>query len=147
LSRRLKRKMATKAIAEYPNIPSILALIGGSLILLVDVLLLAVSVVILPHLNYTTVMRPQGYTGSIPDLVSGFVGALAAFGLICGSIVLFASIALRLMPRHRQTWGVLVLVFSILSFFGFGGFIVGAVLGIIGAIMILQWKPPTATPQ
>ena len=139
--------MATKTVAEYPNIPSVLALIGGSLIILVDVLLLAVSVVILPHLNYTTVMPPRGYTGSIPSLVSGVVGTIAAFGLFCGSIVLFASIALRLMPRHRQTWGVLILVFSILSFFGFGGFIIGAVLGIIGAIMILQWKPPIPTPQ
>ncbi|HET7404707.1 MAG TPA: DUF6114 domain-containing protein [Candidatus Bathyarchaeia archaeon] len=138
--------MATKTIAEYPNIPSILALVGASLIVLVDVLLLAVSVVILPHLNYTNVMPPRGYTGSIPSLVSGFVGALAAFGLACGAIVLFASIAVRLIPRHRQTWGVLILVFSILSFFGFGGFIIGSLLGIIGAIMILQWKPPP-TPQ
>ena len=138
--------MATKTIAEYPNIPSILALIGASLIVLVDILLLAVSVVILPHLNYTNVTPPRGYTGSIPSLVSGFVGALAAFGLACGAIVLFASIAVRLIPRHRQTWGVLILVFSILSFFGFGGFIIGSLLGIIGAIMILQWKP-TPTPQ
>ena len=140
--------MATKTTVEYPNLPSILSLIGGTLILLVDILLLAVSIVILPHLNYTTVTPPRGYTGSIPNLVSGFVGALAAFGLLCGAIVLFSSVALRLMPRHRQTWGVLILVFSILSFFGFGGFIIGAVLGVIGAILILTWKPPaTPTPQ
>jgi len=49
---------------------------------------------------------------------------------------------LRFMPSQRQTWGIFILVFSILSFFGFGGFIVGAVLGIVGAIMILRWKPP-----
>ena len=140
--------MATKTVVEYPHLPSILALVGGSLILLVDILLLAVSIIILPHLNYTTVTPPRGYTGSIPNLVSGFVGAIAAFGLMCGAIVLFSSVALRLMPHHRQTWGVLILVFSILSFFGFGGFIIGAVLGITGAIMILQWKPPaTLTPQ
>jgi len=139
--------MATKTIAEYPKIPSILALLGASLIILADVLLLAVSIVILPHLNYPNVTPPKGYTGSIPDLVSGFVGALAAFGLACGAIVLFASIALRLVPRHRQTWGVLILVFSILSFFGFGGFVIGALLGIIGAILTLQWKPPAPTPE
>ena len=134
--------MTQKTTVEYPNIPSILALVGGSLILLFGAFLLAVSVVILPHLNYTTVTPPQGYTGSIPGLVSGIVGALASFGLICGAIVLASAVALRLMPSQRQTWGVLILVFSILSFFGFGGAIAGAVLGIVGGIMILRWKPP-----
>jgi hypothetical protein len=138
--------MVQKTALEYPNLPSILALIGGAIILFVAVLLLAVSVVILPHLNYTTVTPPTGYTGSIPSLVSGIVGALASFGLVCGVIVLISAIALRLMPRHRQTWGVLILVFSILSFFGFGGAIAGAVLGIVGGILILRWKPPT-TPM
>ncbi len=128
---------------EYPNVPSILALVGGSLILLAAVILLAVSVVILPHLSYTNVTPPQGYTGSVSGLVSGFVGALAAFGLVCGAIVVISAIALRLMPVHRTTWGVLILVFSILSFFGFGGFIAGAVLGVVGAILVLRWKPPT----
>jgi hypothetical protein len=146
MPRRLKRKMVQKTALEYPNLPSILALIGGGIILFVALLLLTVSVVILPHLNYTTVTPPQGYTGSISGLVSGIVGALASFGLICGLIVLISAIALRLMPRHRQTWGVLILVFSILSFFGFGGAIAGAVLGIVGGILILRWKPPT-TPM
>ncbi len=140
---RLKENITQKSVVEYPNLPSILALVGGSLILLVDVVLLAVSLVILPHLNYTNVTPPANYTGSIPSLVSGFVGAIAAFGLVCGSIVLVSSVALRLMPSQRQTWGILILVFSILSFFGTGGLVVGAVLGIVGAVMTLRWKPPT----
>jgi hypothetical protein len=137
--------MVQKTALEYPNLPSILALIGGAIILFVAILLLAVSVVILPHLNYASVTPPHSYTGSISGLVSGIVGALASFGIVCGAIVLISAIALRLMPRHRQTWGVLILVFSILSFFGFGGFVAGALLGIVGAILILRWKPP-ATP-
>ena len=43
-------------------------------------------------------------------------------------------------PNQRTLWGALVLVFSCLSFFGFGGFIIGAILGIIGGIMALTWK-------
>ncbi len=139
--------MAQKTALEYPNLPSILAIVGGGIILFVALLLLAVSVVILPHLNYTNVTPPQGYTGTIPGLVSGIVGALASFGIVCGVIVLISAIALRLMPRHRQTWGVLILVFSILSFFGFGGAVAGAVLGLVGGIMILRWKPPTPHEQ
>ena len=136
--------MASKTVTEYPNIPSILALVGGVLIVLVDAFLLTVALVILPHLNYTNFVPPRGYTGSPGNLVSGFVSALAVFGMICGVIVTLSAVLLRLKPDHRQTWGILVLVFSILSFFGFGGFIAGAVLGIVGAIMTLRWKPAQA---
>ena len=141
--------MVQKSATEYPNLPSVLALIGGALIVLVDLILLTVSIVILPHLNYTNFTPPRGYTGSPGNIASGFVGALSVFGLVCGIIVLLSSIMLRFMPSQRQTWGIFILVFSILSFFGFGGFIVGAVLGIVGAVMILRWKPPPLpqTPQ
>jgi len=93
--------MAQKTAVEYPSLPSILALIGGAIILLFAVLLLAVSIVILPHLNYTTVTTPHGYTGSISSLVSGIVAAAASFGLVCGIIILISAIALRLTPHHR----------------------------------------------
>ena len=136
--------MASKTVTEYPNIPSILALVGGVLIVLVDAFLLTVALVILPHLSYNNFVPPRGYTGSPGNLVSGFVGALAVFGMICGVIVTLSAVLLRLKPGQRQTWGILVLVFSILSFFGFGGFIVGAVLGIVGAVMTLRWKPAQA---
>src|SRR6267143_2427121 len=140
-----KPKMSSKTTVEYPNIPSILALVGGALILLFDIFLLTISLVILPHLNYTNFTPPRGYTGSSGALAAGFVGAIAVFGLICGIIVTMSAVLLRLKPDQRQTWGILVLVFSILGFFGFGGFIVGSVLGIVGGIMTLRWKPlPTA---
>ena len=143
--------MVQKSASEYPNLPSVLALIGGALIVLVDLILLTVSIVILPHLNYTNFNSPRGYTGSPGALAAGFVGAIAVFGLICGVIVTMSAVLLRLKPNQRQTWGILVLVFSILGFFGFGGFIVGSVLGIVGGIMTLRWKPlptaPTTPPQ
>jgi len=138
--------MSSKTAVEYPNIPSILALVGGALIVLVDIFLVTVSIVVLPHLNYTNFNSPRGYTGSPGALAAGFVGAIAVFGLICGVIVTMSAVLLRLKPNQRQTWGILVLVFSILSFFGFGGFIVGSVLGIVGGIMTLRWKPPPTAP-
>ena len=142
-----KSKMASKTAVEFPNIPTILALVGGALIVLVDIFLLAVSIVILPHINYTNFHTPQGYTGSPGNLAAGFVGAIAVFGLICGIIVTTSSILIRLKPAQRQTWGILVLVFSVLGFFGLGGFIIGSVLGIVGGILALRWIPPrTADP-
>jgi hypothetical protein len=139
--------MSSTTAVEYPNIPSILALVGGALIVLFDIFLLAVSVVILPHLNYTNFQTPRGYVGSPGGLAAGFVGAIAVFGLICGVIVTMSAVLLRLKPDQRQTWGILVLVFSILGFFGIGGFIIGSVLGIVGGILTLRWKPvATADP-
>ena len=139
--------MSSKTAVEYPNIPSILALVGGALIVLVDIFLLAVSLVILPHLNYTNFQTPRGYIGSPGNLAAGFVGAIAVFGLICGIIMTMSAVLMRLKPVQRQTWGILVLVFSILGFFGFGGFIIGSVLGIVGGILALRWKPsPTTDP-
>ena len=38
-------------------------------------------------------------------------------------------------------------IFSVLSFFGSGGFVVGAILGIIGGIMILRWRRPVTVVQ
>ena len=96
--------MAQKSVAEYPNTPSILALIGGALIVLVDIFLLTISIVVLPHLNYTNFQSPRGYTGSPGNLAAGFVGALSIFGLICGIIVLFSAILLRFRPSQLQTW-------------------------------------------
>lgn len=144
--------MASQTTVDYPNIPSILALVGGALIVLVDIFLLAVSIVILPHINYTNFQTPRGYTGSPGALAAGFVGAIAVFGLICGIIVTTSSVLMRLKPAQRQTWGILVLVFSVLGFFGLGGFIIGSILGIVGGILALRWTPvhpadPTPTPH
>lgn len=103
---------------------------------------LAVSVFILPNLNYANLNAPPGIT-NMAGLVSGAVGVLGVFGLAAGVIVLASSVMLRINPSQRKTWGVLILVFSILSFLSFGGFIAGAILGTVGGIMTLTWKPPT----
>lgn len=81
----------------------------------------------------------------IPSFVSGMTGVAGTFGLVSGVLVLMSGVMLRTIPSQRPVWGVLILVFSVLSFFGFGGFIIGAILGIVGGIMTLTWKRPTAT--
>jgi hypothetical protein len=83
-------------------------------------------------------------SGTFPTFASGIIGVLGGFGLISGIIVLISGVMLRGNPSQRTTWGVLILVFSVLSFFGFGGFIIGAILGSIGGILALTWKPSPA---
>ena len=136
--------MAQETKSGYPKTASILALAGGILIILGGNLLMFVSSFILPHLDYANVRPPPHLThAGIPALVSGIVGTMGLFGLISGVIVLISAIMLLTTPSRWRTWGVLILVFSVISFLGLGGFVVGALLGIVAGILTLRWKPPT----
>lgn len=109
---------------------------------------MAVSVFILPNVSFASVQTPTGLApGSLPRLVSGIVGGIGLFGLVSGVIVLASAALLLAVPNQTRTWGVLILVFSILSFLGLGGFVIGAVLGIVGGILALRWKPVVQQAQ
>jgi Family of unknown function (DUF6114) len=84
-------------------------------------------------------------SGAIPGFVTSIIGFVGTMGIISGVVVLASALMLRNGPYHRTLWGALIVVFSVLSFFGAGGFVIGAILGIIGGIMALTWKP-TAPP-
>jgi hypothetical protein len=133
--------MTQNASNGYPSTASILALAGGILIILCGMLLASVASFILPYVDYRNLTIPAGIT-NLPGLVSGAVTLVGVFGLFSGVIVLASAVMVRVYPDMRKTWGVLMLVFSVLSFFGLGGFVVGAILGIAGGIMTLTWRPP-----
>ena len=136
--------MTQNTASSYPKTASILSLVGGILIILSGALLMAVSAFVLPHLDYTNLTTPPRLTSaSMPGLVCGIVGVMGLFGLVSGVIVLVSAVMLLTKPSQRRTWGVLILVFSVMSFLGLGGFIAGAILGIAGGILTLRWKQPT----
>ena len=137
--------MTQNSTTEYPKTASILALVGGLIITLSGVLFLAVSALVLPNISYANINTPPNLPASaVPGMVSGFVGLIGIFGLVSGVIVLVSSVMLLTNTGQMRTWSVLILVFSILSFLGMGGFVVGAVLGIVGGALVLKWKPTTA---
>lgn len=55
-------------------------------------------------------------------------------------INLFLAILLYLKPEKPEMLGYLIVIFSILSIFTGGGFIIGLIFGVIGGIMTLQWR-------
>ena len=135
--------MTQQTAVRYPKTASILALAGGVMMILGGVLFMAVSIFILPRVNFTNVNTPPPLApGSIPAIASGVVGVMGLFGLVSGIIVLVSAVMLLSNLGQPRTWGVLVLVFSALSFLGLGGFVVGAILGIVGGILALRWKAP-----
>jgi hypothetical protein len=86
-------------------------------------------------------MRP-GF-GMMGGLGYGF-GFLGVLGLIFGLIVIISALMLNSKPEQHSTWGILIIIFSVLSIFGsaMGGFGVGLILGLIGGILGVTWKPP-----
>jgi len=86
--------------------------------------------------------RYSGY-GMMGGLGFGLFGIL---GLIFGVIVIISALMLNSKPQEHSTWGTLIVIFSVLSIFGgmMGGFGVGLILGLIGGILAITWKPPIA---
>jgi hypothetical protein len=62
---------------------------------------------------------------------------------MCGVLILFAAIMSRVKPENKKAWGILIMVFSILSVITGGGFIIGFILGIIGGIKAVRRLPIT----
>jgi len=62
-------------------------------------------------------------------------------GIASGVLVIVGSLMLQSSPDKKEVWGTIILVFSVTSVFGLGGFFIGALLGIIGGILALIWKP------
>ena len=74
----------------------------------------------------------------------GFGGMFGIAGTICGVIIIISALMLYNNPIQHSTWGLLIVIFSVLSILGsaMGGFGVGLILGLIGGILALTWKPP-----
>ena len=86
---------------------------------------------------------------AIAIFLPGLGVLLAALGLIVGIVVLIGAIMLYVNPERNATWGIIIIIFSIISFFFniAGGFFIGMILGIIGGALGITWKPsPPVAP-
>jgi hypothetical protein len=129
-------------------------LAGFVLSLIAGVLILAGGVAMLGYSSGPYGGMMGGYSGMMGgnsgSFMSGYYGMMQGFGgwfygfavigIIAGVIVLVGAIMMYDRPRQAAMWGALVLAFSVLSFFGAGGFFVGAILGIAGGILTLTWR-------
>ncbi len=82
---------------------------------------------------------------AVPGFVWGILYLVSIVGIVFGIIVLLSAVMLYRNPLSKTTWGVLILIFSILSIVVGGGFLIGMILGIIGGALGLAWKPREAT--
>ena len=76
---------------------------------------------------------------------SGWMWGLALFSLVCGVVVLIGAVMMNARPEEHVSWGIIVLVFSLASFIGMGGYFIGAILGIAGGAVALSYRTHAAT--
>ncbi len=72
--------------------------------------------------------------------VTGLLNMLLALGVLSGFLVIIGALLIY-MPGKEVIGGVVVLIFSLLSVLGGGGFyFIGTILGIIGGILGIMKK-------
>jgi hypothetical protein len=121
---------------EHPTGPFILSLIGGLLVLIdgIAIFLFGISGYIFRYHEYVPFVRPV-------------ITAIGIWGIICAIIILAGSFMLNAHLDQHGLWGIVILVFSILSIASGGGFLIGLILGVIGGIWALIWRPPEKTKK
>jgi len=72
---------------------------------------------------------------------TSFFTAISIVSFVCGVIVLMSTLVLRIHPQEHFLWGIVIVVFSAISFVGMGGYFVGAIFGIVGGVLALTYKP------
>jgi hypothetical protein len=71
----------------------------------------------------------------------GFMTGLSLVGVVSGILVIIGAVMLSLRPAEHEAWGIVILTFSVISSLGMGGFLIGAILGVIGGAFALSLKP------
>ncbi len=122
---------------ERPYPAFVISLIGG-------IIILFGSIIMAFFVNYGYGM--MGFYGGhymmmgTYSVTNAFMYIILAVGLVCGIVILVAAIMLYNHPHETKSWGTVILVVSIISLIGLGGFFVGAILGIVGGVLALTWS-------
>jgi hypothetical protein len=96
--------------------------------------------------GFRGMMNNYGFYGMMRGLGIGF-GYMGLFGVVFGLIVIVGALMLYSRPSQHTTWGVLIIVFSVLSLFGgmMSGLGLGLILGVIGGALAIIWKPSASS--
>jgi Family of unknown function (DUF6114) len=123
--------------------------VGGSvLVILGGLLILAVGALVASLFN--GLIHSFGFSNSF---LTGFL----YFGSVLGLLIIIVGVLALVAPSLNILWGILAVVFSILSIFSaaIGGVFLGFLLALIGGILIMvkrappppaQWAPAAQIP-
>jgi hypothetical protein len=81
----------------------------------------------------------HGFMGSY-GVSNSFLAGISVVGLVCGVIVLIGAIMLKADSHQSTLWAIVIVVFSVISFVGMGGYFIGAIMGIVGGAFVLSTR-------
>ena len=120
-------------MGDKPTAAMVLSLIGGIFVIFGGAALAFVGSLI-GSLNVT-----GSGSASSTALALGIVGVIMGLIMVVGGFMMYSK------PTSAKMWGVIVLILSIVSWVtALGGFFIGFLLGLIGAILALTFKPTMA---
>ncbi len=124
-------------LAEKPTAALVLSLIGGIFVLAGGAFQAFLGALI-SGFGGTT-----GATGA--SAFGSTVGILGILGMVFGIIMILGGVLMYVKPESHTMWGVIVLILSVISFAtsSLGGFFIGFLLGLIGGILGIVFKPST----
>jgi Family of unknown function (DUF6114)/zinc-ribbon domain len=126
--------MAAPGDSARPTAAFVLSLIGGIFILAVGAYFAWAYAVVGAFIF--------DFFPGLGALLLALAGVTVAFGLI----IIIGAVMLWTHPQSARMWGVVILVLSIFSWVGGGGFFLGFLLALIGGILAITYHPP-ATAQ
>ena len=119
-------------MAEKPTAAFILSLLGAIFIIIGALGNLVLASIIGSYIGFLDF-----------GAFGGAIMVMAVLGMVWGILVLVGAIMINSADTNKVRIGaILVLIFSILSWVGaYGGLFIGFLLGLIGSILALTWKP------
>lgn len=128
---------------ERPEVAFYLSLAGGALILLGGVVMAFWAMIYnsMPHIMMMPYWCPMCWMIGGFGFFFPFIAEMSLVSVASGILVLVGAVMLQSHPMEHTSWGIVILIFSIVSLAGMGGFVVGALLGITGGAFALSWHP------
>lgn len=124
---------------DKPTGAMVLSVIGGLFILLGGIALLFVGAILAAIMG--AFLGSFSFLG--PDPVA-IVNTMGILGVVFGLIDVALGVVMFVKPGLSKILGAVVLVVSLASIIGLGGFILGLILGVVGGILGIAWKPSPA---
>ncbi|HEV2121002.1 MAG TPA: DUF4064 domain-containing protein [Candidatus Bathyarchaeia archaeon] len=123
-------------MGDKPTAAMVLSLIGGIFVILGGAFIAFVG----------SLVSSFGYLANGGSSGGAAVTAFGVVGIIMGLIMIVGSFMLYSKPTNAKMWGIIILILSILSWVtAVGGLVIGFILGLIGGILAIMYKPSTAS--
>jgi hypothetical protein len=125
-------------MADKPIKAFVLGLVGGIFLLLNAIAFYAIGTLLV-----ALIMGIGAESSGAADILN----LLMALMWASAAAVLAGSVLLLFKPGMHKLWGLLILVFSLVAVIGGGGFFLGTILGLVGGLLAILWKPVPVPAQ